>query len=732
MLSPWAQLLCSFGIAAAVFAQARADDEGEQAKAEAALRELAERPRQSPGDRARLRNDIIRFRLEHPGTELAARASALLSRLASPLDRLERKNIPALEQFPWQPPELVAVIGEHRGRQGCPVTCVAYSPDGRLVASGGMNYLRLWSPDTLRLLHLPGQAYSQCIAFSPDSKMLAVGGVYGAVSVWNVEKGKEPSLRGTMQACSSTIYGVAFAPNGKTVAAACYDNYIRLYDVSGPKVQDKAAFNAHPGPVTAVAYAPDGKTLASGGQDLTIRLWDIQGRDPKERAQVKGHTAAITALAYSPRGGTLASAGSDGELVLWNTPGAPGARPRATLATGAGSIAALTYAASGATLAGACADGTARLWSIGIAPRERSRCEGHVGAVLGVAFAPDGRRLAAGGADWTVRSWDLLGAKPKERFTPWSHLSHVYGIDFSLDLETLVSGSEDTVIRLWDLTKPGLRTRNYLKGDLGRVFAVAYSPDGKLVAAGGERDTVRQWDAHTGRNKANLTPNPTYAYQLEYSPDSRRLLARGQKNAILFDAVNSGVIHRLGPQDKYVNCAAFSPDGRFILTGHGYHLYEDGKPVYKDSKPVYVDCTLRLFDAANGEEVFSKKSFPVPVYSVGFSVDGRQAFSGLYEQALRRWKVTPPRLTTEDSWKGTAGYVSRMAFSPDGKYLVTSGLDSSLVLWDLATGKRLKQWALPEQIGFATFASDSRHLGVSLGTGVIYVFRLAPLPAEGK
>jgi WD40 repeat protein len=714
------------------FAQVRADEGGDQAKAEAVLQQFAERVKQRSGDRTRLRHEIINFRLEHPGTSLAAHAAALLAQLPSPLDNLKRANLPALEQFTWQPDELVAVIGEHRGRHGYAVSCVAYSPDGTSVASGGLHYLRLWDPATLRLQHLLGQHYVQSLAFSRDSKMLAVGGAYGVVTVWDVEKGKEPRIHGSVQACSSTVYNVAFSPDNKSVAAACFDNAVRVYHVTGPKMEEEATLNAHTKPVTAVAYSPDGKTLVSGSQDLTLRVWDVQGRDTREHALLEGHAAPITAVAYSPRGSLLASAGADGELLLWNMPAATRSRPRVALAPKAGVLAALMFSSSGTTLAGAGSDGTARLWTVTGTPRERAKLEGHAGAVQGVAFAPDGRTLVTGGIDWTVRSWDLQGAKPKERFTPWSHLSHVHGIDFSLDLETLVSGSEDRVIRLWDLTKPDLKTRNYLKGDLGRVFAVAYSPDGKFVAAGGENATVRQWDAHTGRNKATLMPNPTYVYQLAYSPDSRQLLARGQKNVILWDALNGGEVRRFGIEDISVNCAAFSPDGRFVLTGHGIRLYKDGKPVYKDNTPVYTDCMLRLFDARSGDEVFSNKSFTLPVYSVGFSVDGRRAFSGLYEPALRRWDVTPPSLTPVEGWKGATGYVHGLLCSPDGRHLVTRGLDGQVVLWDLATGKRLRQWSIPEVIGHMAYASDSRHLAIALGTGVVYILRLPPPTLESK
>lgn len=712
---------------AALLPQSRSDESAD-AEVEAALKRFTNQLAEPSGDRERLRGEILDFRLQHPGTLHAARASALLSRLHSPLDELNAANIPALERFPSrQPKELVAVIGEHRGRHAAPVTCVASSGDGSLVASGGSSYVRLWDAHTLRLHALAGHYSVTSLAFSRDSKALVVGGAGGTVTVWDITKEKQLQLRFSVQACTSPVYGVAFAPDGKSVAAACFDNVVRLYNVSGKKIEELAVLNDHKAAVSAVAYSPDGKTLASASHDKTIRLWDMRGKDSNARSVLEGHTANITALAYSSRG-SLVSAGADGSVLLWGYPSGGKPKPRLAFNPKAGSIAALSFSPSGGTLALACSDGTARLWSVSGAPRERARLEGHAAAVNGVAVAPDGRTVATGSSDWTVRSWDVSSSRAKERFMPWSHLSVVHGLDFSLDLTTLVSGSEDRILRLWDLTKPELKTRAYLKSDdKVPIYTVAYSPDGKSVAAGGQGPNVRQWDAHTPIRTRPTLKTPGHVNQLLYSPDSRYILTRSRKAVLLWDAHTSGLVREFPTEDMDIHCAAWSPDGKFLLTGHGVPLMRDGKYVYeKNGTYVYTDCLVRLFDVSKGEEVFREKSLTRPVYSVGYVVDGRQAFTGLYEPGLRRWQAMPTGLKPAEGWKGSSGYVHFLRFSPDGKQVVTSGLDGQLVLWDLADGKRLHQWTLPENVANAAFASDSRHLAVALTTGVVYLLRLSP------
>ncbi len=700
-----------------------------QVKAAAELQRLKARLSGPPGDRSTVRRDLLAFRLAYPGTPAAAGAVALLAQLPSPLDALNPAHIPALERFDWQPKELVGILGEHRGRHGAGVSCVAYSPDNKLVASGGGHLVRVWDAETLRLQGTAGASHVTCIAFSHDSKSLVVGGAYGDLRVLDIGKGNAPQLRYATQAGTSSVYAVAFHPDNKSVAAACYDSNVRAYDVSGKEIKELAVVSTHTKAVTALAYTPDGKTLVSGSADETIRLWNVSGGAFTERAVLDAVAKDVTALAVTRSGGTLAAAASDGTIHLWSMPAVSKQGPRLTLPVGV-AVTALSFSASGNNLAVGAADGTVRLWRVAGQPRELFKMEGHAGSVTGVAYSTDGRRIASGSSDWTVRSWDLTGNKPKERFTPWSHLSHVYSVDFSTDSQSLVSGSLDTVVRVWDLTKPDLKTRNFLKGDAVPIYSVAYSPDGKLVAAAGNVTKIRQWDAVTGRDKTPLTPTQGAVYRIQYSSDSRQLLSTGLTDVTLWDTHKGAELRRfnIGTAGVRVNCAALSPDGRHVLTGQGFYKYDkDGKIVYKkNGQPEYVDCYIRLFETEEGNEVAIDKSHEVPIYSVAFSLDSRVAYTGAYEAVLKRWEVTSKALAPLPAWKGSSGYAHAILPSPDGRTMVTRGLDGEVILWDAASGKRLKGWAIPETIGWVAYSLDSRHLAVSLGTGVIYLLRLGP------
>jgi WD40 repeat protein len=717
------------------FSAVLADDA--DAKPDAALSALRERVKAAAtdADRTRLRQDLLAFEVARPGP-LAAKAAALLSQLPSPLDALNANTIPPLERFDWQPKELVAVLGEHRGRHGVSVASTLFSPDGSLIASGGGSLVRLWDPETMRLIGLAGFGSGvTSMAFNKDGSTLAVGGTTGLLALYDIAKGKAPVLRWTVLAGSSQVYGIAFHPDGKVLAAACHDNNVRLYDATGPKARDLVAVNTHTGPVTAIAYSPDGKFLVSGSQDETIRLWSVQGENITERTALDAGAKGVNAMTFSPSSTTLAAATNDGHIRLWTIPTAK-APPKLILPLKAGAFYSLCYSNTGNTLAIACSDSTIRLWSVaGGLPRERFKLDGHKGAVTSLMYSPDNKRLVSGSADWTVRTWDLTTTRPKERFEPWSHLSSIDAVAYAPDSQSLVSGGVDTHVRVWDLARAQPRTRSFLKGDDAVIQTVAYSPDGKSVAAGGMTTRVRQWDASTGREKPQLSPTPTVVYKVAYSPDGKKLLTQCRKDVILWDAARGRQLQGLGLGNNAVNGAAWSPDGKQVLTWHGDNKYLAGKLVRrKDGSPDYTDCVLRLHDAQDGHEIAITPEGDYPIGCGAFAVDGRTAYSSgsPTEALLRRWEVGPTALVAIAPWTGLESYVTAMLSAPDGETAILRLGSGMLAQHEVATGKRLRSWTFHENISGIAYSSDGRYMAVGLATGVGYILRLTPPPEGGK
>lgn len=670
---------------------------------------------------------LVAWLLLHGGQALGGEKSALY--------RLDPKLIPPLERFDWQPKELVAVLGEHRGRQGNPAYCVAVSPDGKQVASGGSaGYVRLWDRMTMRLQKIVGHSHTaSAITYSVDGTLLVSAGYDGAVQIWKMDKGV-PTAGPRVTNSSGALYAVAISPNKKYFAGGGADTAVHLWEMDDkgqPKIV--GALQGHTGPVSALAFA-DNKTLTSGGHDGTVRFWTMGEKYNRERSKFQAAAKEVRCLAYSAAGDVLATGDSEGNWRLWNMTTSP---PKETtaVATKYGAVTSIAFGPRGSmTLATGHADNTARLWALGRPPKEKQPCKGHASTVNGVAFVPNANSrataLLTASSDWTVRLWDLTGAKPMDRTVdielpkriPKGHLSHVYTVDFSSDGKTVASGAADSGIRMWDAGVAQPRLSYYYTKTPILVYNLAYSPDGKTIAYGGADthayllDPVRKWQIH------RFSGHPSHVGSLTFSPDGKKLLTCSAKTAHLFDVESSKEERSFKGHITPVTCISFSPDGRQVLSGGGAIKYQSGQPVIVNGRYVYEDCTVRLWDADSGKEMQVLKDQEVPVLCMAFSRDGR-LYYGLQEPVIRQYALKADKLSALTPIKGSSGYVYMISMSPDGKLMATVGLDG-VVLWDAVNNTRLRQWALHEVCYRAFFSRDSRHLALPLGTGVIYILRL--------
>lgn len=295
------------------------------------------------------------------------------------------------------------------------------------------------------------------LAISPDSNTLASASDHKIVKLWDLNTKKVlASLSGHSQAAKS----VAFSPDGKILATASDDKTIKLWQIE--TLEEICTLLGHSHAVKSVAFSPDGQILASGSWDKTIKLWNVN--TGTEICTMTGHQLKVNSVAFSPQGQLLASASYDRTIRLWQIPALEGSHKEFQNRP--------CYSLLG-TLSG------------------------HAWAVLTVAFSPDGKILATGSDDNTIKLWEVNTGQLI--CTLVGHSWSVVAVAFTADGETLLSASCDKTVKLWRIsTAEEIVT---LSGHVDSVSAVAVSKVRQLIASGSRDKTIKLWQLVEQHNR---------------------------------------------------------------------------------------------------------------------------------------------------------------------------------------------------------------------------------------
>ena len=540
------------------------------------------------------------------------------------------------------------------------VNGLAFTPDGhQLATTGDDGTLRFWELSSGRQLQEiqshSGAAYN--VVILRDHPFAVTCGQEKVIRIWNIETG---AAEGVLEGHTEPVDAIALSPDGTTLASASGDSTARLWNLS---TRTQANMLMHGHRVSCVAFSPSGHRLATGCMDKKTRLWDVAKGC---LLTTSAHLDDLQSIAFSPDETTLASGDRGGTIVMrrivertWSFP--PGERIRWCKTARDANV----VAAASSRRVGVLDIDTGRSEEVSLdrprilKPPETSPRNGYADRAF--AVSPSGNRIAC---VTEIHARDSsMGNQWRLHATLDTSYETICSLAFAPDEQQLLSGNVDGTVRLWDL-KNGLAVSTLIGHDRAPIRTVAVAPNGSIIASGGDDGRVIVWD--TGRKVPRfiLEGHHGRVNSLTFTPDGELLLSAGSDRSIrTWDPRHGNSVAVFEGHFGSIESMQFSPDGTLIaLNG---------------------DSQNSIRSWINGPQGLAK-NIPIESQSVSFSSDGKDVVMGIEETVEVSQVHSSPYATLMYDGTLHTGFqrVYSLAFSPDGRRLLSSGSSGDVTLWD--------------------------------------------------
>ena len=561
------------------------------------------------------------------------------------------------------------------------IQCVIFNHNATRIFSGSSDdTIKIWDNNGRNIRTLQGHRDDvKCLAVSPDNKKIISGSLDDTIKIWDVSTGK---VIETISDHKGDVRCLVISPDGERIVSGSRDKTIRVRNISNGETSVLVC----DAEIESLAVSPDGNHIVSGGNDGFIRIWDLQKK--KVVKQLEGHSAGISAVGFSSDGELIVSASYDRNIRIWHFDSADvdSTNQVAECKCRANSITAAAFTPDDKRVIWGSLKGTVNAWVWDIEADSKIKYEPeplyeHADGISSVAISPVDNFIALGGTKSDAIA--ILNAENLLRIKEWKHgtgvdtprgtLGEVYGVTviFSPDGKRLASGSIDGTVKIWD-AKTGNELRCFTEHE-DWIASLAFSPDGKLLVSGSGDATLKIWNTFDVDNKSSATfggyqrkKSETFGFSYPacavFSSDGKKIVSGGPGGIIkIWDAKGNEIGTMKGRHSEGIISVSFSPDNAYVASG-GF------------------DNTVKIWSVDDCMETGSLAGHTGLVLSVSFSPNGRRIISSSEDETVKVWD--PFNRHELITLRGHDGPVKTAIFSRDGKKIITGGLDKKIYIWE--------------------------------------------------
>ncbi len=553
-----------------------------------------------------------------------------------------------------------------------------HAPSGRVAAGGDDAVITVWDIDSGEQQRVLSGEHSESIGdlvFLPDGERLLSGAYDDALVLWDLESGQ--AVR-RMENPSGDVNLLDVSPDGTMAIAGTEGGVATLWDLDSGELLAELVHNPEV-QVLPVAFAEDGRLVATGSEDGSVIIWDVGKREALQEIAVMD--GVLFDVSFTPDGQTLAAGGQDNAVHLYDV---QSGEELGALGGLADWLFNLDFSEDGAQLFGASRDGAVLLWDMATQQLLRTYI-GKDGRTLDVHVVDD-ETVVSSTSSSTLRVWDLPDRRLQALYDVGDFLvSAAYRAEdglvaLGLNQSIQLLNAEGEIVA--ELAMPEGSDPVQNRGD---VTALAFDPTGERLLAANDGGELILWDAVAGEEVRRFEGHESRIHDLAFSPDGRTVLSVADDQRLTLWEVETGdrLFSYQNPTDT-INSVTFGPNGESFAAGMGTFRF-----AATEIDPEEIDNSIRVWDAASGEEIAHLEGHEGPVIALAFSPDGDRLLSGSLDATLRLWDVAGGEALQR--FDGHTSGVMSLDFDDEGRFAVSGAQDGTVNIWEAAAGDLLRQ-----------------------------------------